>query len=91
LADLVVLAVLAVQVAPGEENRPRAAPTHQRRFLPKVGVATGDDRPLPRAADRALGALPAVHAALPGADIARLHPLIRLLDPLLQLAGAEEL
>ena len=62
----------------------------QGRFLPKVGVATGDDRPLPRAANGAFGALPAVHAALPGADIARLQALVCLLDPLLQLAGAEE-
>jgi len=90
LADLVVLAVLAVQVTPGEEDRPRAAPADQRRFLPEVGVATGYDGPLPRAADRTLGAFPAVHATLPGADVARLQPLVCLLDFFLQLAGAEE-
>jgi hypothetical protein len=40
--------------------------------------------------DGALGAFSVVHAAFPGADIARLQPLICLFDPLHQLAGTEE-
>ena len=39
--------------------------------------------------DGALGAFSVFHAAFHEADIARLQPLIRLFDPLRQLAGTE--
>jgi hypothetical protein len=70
LADLIVLAILAAQIAPGEKDGARSAAAHQGVFLAKVGAIAGDDGPLAGAAAGALGAQAAVDPALAGADVA---------------------
>ena len=45
LADVIVLAELAAQVAPRKKDRARAAPPAQRVFFAQVRVIAGDDGP----------------------------------------------
>ncbi len=91
LADLIVLAVLAGQVAPGEKDGARSAPSHQGRLLAKVRSIARDDGPLAGVATRALRAQTAIHAALAGAEVAGFQAGVRICHPALQLARAVQL
>ena len=84
LADVVVLAELAVEVAPGEEDGAGATPPSQWVLFPQVGVVTGDDGP--HAGLTRTGTLVAVHAALPAAEVAGVQALVGGLHAPLQLA-----
>ncbi len=83
LADLVILAVLAGQVAPGEKDGARSTPAHQGGLLAKVRTIAGDNGPLAGVAAGALCAQAAIHAALAGAQIAGFQAGVCLRHPAL--------
>ncbi len=83
LADSVVLAILATQVAPGEEDRPRAPPAAQRVLLSMVRAIGGDPRP--QACATATQLLGAVDPAIAGTKIAGVFALAGGLHAPLQL------
>ena len=89
LADVVVLAKLALQVAADEENRPGAAPAPQGVFLAQMWPVAADPGPFPRAADSQFTRA-AIHQAFPRAYIAGCQMLIGLSDALAKFPGAEE-
>jgi hypothetical protein len=68
LTDIIVLAVLTVEIARCEENRSRAMPAPQGVFLPQVGAETAYSGPLPGTADSNFSSA-AVNVTLPGTDI----------------------
>jgi hypothetical protein len=72
LADIVVLAEYAEEIAAGEEDGAGAAAAHQGRLLPEVGSKAGNAR---EAAGATVAALvkETVHAADAGAKVARLQ------------------
>jgi len=88
LADLVVLTKLASQVAPGEEDGPRAMIPHQGRLLAEMGVVTGNHGPLPGAASGPFGAQKPIGATFPRANSTLLQASVGFLGPPFQLAGA---
>ena len=67
LADLVVLAETAAEMAVREKNRSRAPRAGQCRLFPKVSQRFGNAQ-LSRSPASAQLSLYAVHAALPGAE-----------------------
>ena len=77
LGDLVILAVHAGQVAPGEEDRPRAAGAGDARLFPVVQRGSGDDGARAEAAVShgpfVVEGFPPVDAAAAGAEIAEAH------------------
>src|SRR5215211_5067401 len=87
--DVVVLAEDAAEVAPGEEDRPRAAPAAKAVLLAEVREVGGDDRlPPDRAEAGDVG--PAVDLAAARADDAALtEQLVRLGRPALELVPRE--
>ncbi len=88
LADVVILAELAAQVAPREEDRAGPAAPGERRLFAHVGERAGDRCPRPGAADpQPLGA---VDAALPGAEVAFGQSGLRLPDAFRKAAFAQQ-
>jgi hypothetical protein len=67
VADIIILAKSAKEIAGAEEDGPRAVRAHQRRFLPVVRAETRHGGPAPRLAYTLL-ALEAVDLAVPGAQ-----------------------
>ncbi len=90
LTDLIVLTVLAFEVAVGKKDRTRSSPPYQRRFLSKMRVATGNHRPVSCLAPCSFAALSAVDAALPGADVARFQAFVGQLRPAGQFARPKQ-
>src|SRR6185369_6441096 len=89
VADVVVLAIDALQVAVGEEDGAAAAPPHQRPLLPEVGTVTGDHGERPHLADPFRPGR-AVDVAVPGAEGAVRKNLPGGFDPLGKLTASME-
>jgi hypothetical protein len=89
VADIIILAKSAKEIAGAEEDGSRAVRAHQRRFLPVVSSEARDGRLAPRLAD-ALLTLQAVHPAVPRSEPALPEALDGLAGALLQHAFAIE-
>src|SRR4030042_5395029 len=91
LADLIVLAELAVQVAVGEQDGPRAMLAYERILFPEVTVVAGDHCLVSGAAGSALRALQAVDSALAPAEPTLFKHSTRLSDAPLKLACGQQI
>jgi hypothetical protein len=88
--NLKILAIDAAQVAPGEEDRARAARAAEAVLLAVVRPRRMDDRPLAGAADCAAGRLPPVDPAIAGAEVASAETGARFATSLGEFARAHE-
>jgi hypothetical protein len=70
LTDVPVLAIHATKVAPAKENRAGTIPATQRIFFTVMRAHAVHDRTLARTAYGTFDRLQAVHAAVPGAEVA---------------------
>jgi len=88
LADLVVLAEDAAQVAAREEDRPRSGPAAQGRLLALVRTEGSDAGEEAGSAEAQM--LAAIHAAMPGAQVARFQVAARLDGARVKLARSQQ-
>jgi hypothetical protein len=91
LADVIVLAVEALQVAAGEKDGAGAAVAAEGVFFTKVGAVAGDDGQLAGATGAQLVAVETIDAAVTRADIARTEASIGPLNSLSQFSRREAL
>jgi hypothetical protein len=86
LADLVVLAIHAAQVAIPEENIPGTTFPDKRRFFTEVGTIRAYNRKITRIAPCHFASL-TIDPAIEGTDIARRKHLIESVYPSFQFPG----
>jgi hypothetical protein len=85
LADFVVLAINAPQIAAGEKDRARALPAAKRRLFPMMRTMAGHEGLGSHEAEAEV-AFNSINRAMAGTDMATSQPLSRLFHTLGQLA-----